>query len=65
MKNNKKQIVIEIDTDKQDLATIYYILNKWVANQSIEGYRTLDDYEKIELAHEKGKKYKIKNAYFL
>jgi len=49
MENNIKQIVIEIDTEKQDLASIYWNLNDWVSSQYIQSYRTLDEDEKIEL----------------
>lgn len=49
MENNIKQIVIEIDTDKQDLASVYWNLNSWVSSQYIQSYRTLDEDEKIEL----------------
>ena len=47
MKNNKTQIVIEIDTEKQDLASLYWNLNRWVDNKYIQSYRTLDKEEKI------------------
>lgn len=49
MENNIKQIVIEIDTEKQNLASVYWNLNDWVSSQYIQSYRTLDEDEKIQL----------------
>lgn len=49
MENNIKQIVIEIDTEKQNLSSIYWNLNKWVSSEYINSYRTLEEDEKIQL----------------
>lgn len=49
MENKIKQIIIEIDTEKQDLASVYWNLNIWVSSQLIQGYRTLDKDEQITL----------------
>lgn len=49
MENNIKQIVIEIDTEKQDLYSVYWNLNDWVSSKYIHSYRTLAEDEKIQV----------------
>lgn len=49
MANSIKQIVIEIDTEKQDLYSVYWKLNDWVSSKYIRSYRTLAEDEKIQV----------------
>ncbi len=49
MANSIKQIVIEIDIEKQDLYSVYWNLNDWVSSKYIRSYRTLDEDEKIQV----------------
>ena len=49
MANSIKQIVIEIDTEKQDLYSVYWKLNDWVSSEYIRSYRTLAEDEKIQV----------------
>lgn len=44
-----KQIVIEVNTDENDLGSIYWNLNNWVSSKYIQSYRTLDKDEEIML----------------
>lgn len=66
MENKIKQIIIEIDTEKQDLASVYWYLNIWVSSQLIQGYRTLDKDEQITLfTDEEIKQMNSNNKYIL
>ena len=49
MANSIKQIVIEIDTEKQDLYSVYWKLNDWVSSEYIRSYRTLAEDEKLQV----------------
>lgn len=49
MANSIKQIVIEIDTEKQDLYSVYWNLNDWVSSKYIRSYRTLAEDEKLQV----------------
>lgn len=44
-----KQIVIEVNTDENDLGSIYWNLNNWVSSKYIQSYRTLNKDEEIIL----------------
>lgn len=66
MENKIKQIIIEIDTEKQDLASVYWNLNIWISSQLIQGYRTLDKDEQITLfTDEEIKQMNSNNKYIL
>jgi len=49
MANSIKQIVIEIDTEKQDIYSVYWKLNDWVSSKYIRSYRTLAEDEKLQV----------------